>query len=137
MSIGVSARWWHRWLDVHSKYFPALRAFVVTLLAHCCVNFHGRHSARNAWMSRLSQIGVDAKFAIGCGNFFCLRSAWMRCLVTPRITAISLVPAKCSGCSSFVMCTSYLFVYVVSIGSSVAIRRCRKDTLLPTSCSPH
>jgi hypothetical protein len=61
----------------------------------------------------------------------------MRCLVTPRITAISLVPAKCSGCSSFVMCTSYWFVYVVSRDSSDLNRRCRKGTSLQTSCSPH
>jgi len=88
-------------------------------------------------MSRLSQMGVDARWAIGCGNFFCLRSAWIRCLVTPRITAISLVPAKCSGCSWFVMFTSYRVVYVVATGSSVAVHHFRRGTLPPKGCSPH
>ena len=136
MPFRVGAYRWYRWLHKYSDNLPALRAFVVSLLTHCCGTFHGRHSARNAWMSRLSQIGVDAKFAIGCGNFFCLRRAWIRCLVTPSITAISLVPAKCSGCSSFVMCTSYWFVYVVSRDSNDLDRRCRKGIWLPSGCSP-
>ena len=137
MLVRVGACWWYRWLDIHGDNLSALRAFIVALLAHCCGTFHGRHSVKNAMISRLSQIGVDAKFAIGCGNFFCLRSAWIRCLVTPRITAISLVPAKCSGCSSFVMFTSYCVVYVVATGSSVSVRRCRRDIWLPIGCSPH